>query len=73
LVQSQQHDVAHGNDADACGFEYSTRRLAIDKQKVCHPATVDGEHAAAFDRDSRAAECLAHVGERARPVVELYR
>jgi hypothetical protein len=71
LIQLLDEDLAIGQDADARRGERSTGGCAVLDQEVRDAAAVHGKSAAALDADAGAAEGLAHLGERARPVLEL--
>ncbi len=70
LFEALHEDVAHGEDADAGGFEYRARGGAVGDEEVSGAATVDDPGAAAFDADAAAAEGFAHEREGAGAVFE---
>ena len=71
LAQALDEDIPHGNDADACGCEDLARLLAVLEEKVCDSHAAGEEDSATFDAHPGPAQGLAHVGERARPVLQL--
>ena len=70
LVQSLDHDVALFDDADAGCFERAASGRPIFEEEVGDSLTVDNERASALDAHSGAAQCVAHLGQCAGPVLK---
>src|SRR5262249_54483918 len=71
LTQAQHDHIALRQDGDPGGLERAARRRAVGEEEVGDTAALDGEGAAALDRDAGAAPRLAHGGERAGAIREL--
>lgn len=70
LTQSQHHDLALFDNANAGILERLSRRTSIREKKVRDADAVRHEHAAAFDTHSGTAKRLTHFGECTRTIVE---
>jgi len=70
LIQPLNQYFPLFDHANARLFERVTRRCPILEEKVCDAVTVDDECASALDTHTGATQCIPHLCERARTVVE---
>jgi len=70
LVQPLDEHVPLGENPNARCFERAARGTSIFEEKVRYALTVNHECASALDTDSGAAQDIAHLGERTRPVLQ---
>src|SRR5690242_11470710 len=70
LAQPLHHDLTIGEDLYSRRFEGSSRCWAVAEKKVCDTNAIHYPRSAALDAHTGAAECVAHVGECARAVIE---
>src|SRR6266850_2563601 len=70
LVEFLHKDVSFFKDADAGRFECFASSASVYEEKVGDADAIDDEGAATFDADSSSSQRLAHLGQRARAVLQ---